>query len=512
MTRGLACVVLALGCDAAGSAMHSHRDPDALIVAQAADVIGLDPIRVTDSESIEASELMFEGLVGWKPGTTDLEPRLATAWSVSPDGKAWTFHLRDHVAFHDGTPLDASAVVFSFERLLDPRHPYYVASEQASYWRSLLGAIAQITAIDPLTIEIEVVRPHAPLIADLARFPIVSPSAVQRWGDAFATHPVGTGPFAFEAWRRGDGIVVRRFEGYWGPQPALARIVFQVVADARQRLIDLESGSVDLAVAILPDEQPFVDLHPDLLLARAAGNNVSYLAFNTRRPPFDDVRVRRALALSVDRESLVKNVTLADETPSYNFVPQNLLGFRSEHTFKMDLVEARRLLAEAGYPDGKGFPRVELLYNTLEKHKIIAEALQQMWRKNLGVDITLVNEEWKVYIDDQHSQNFQFQRAGWIADYIDPHVFFDLWETGGGNNDSNWGNPEYDRLLHSALSAPNDATRFAIYQQMEKILIDEMPIIPLYNYTRARLISPRVKGFYSTPLDNYPWKYADIVP
>ena len=135
-----------------------------------------------------------------------------------------------------------------------------------------------------------------------------------------------------------------------------------------------------------------------------------------------------------------------------------------------------------------------------------------MWRKNLGVDITLTNEEWKVYMDAQHSHNFQFERAGWIADYVDPHVFFDLWETGNGNNDTNWGNPEYDRLLHSALATSNNPDRFAIYQRMEKILVDEMPVLPIFYYTRARLVSPRVRGFFTTPLDNFSWKYADVVP
>jgi oligopeptide transport system substrate-binding protein len=192
--------------------------------------------------------------------------------------------------------------------------------------------------------------------------------------------------------------------------------------------------------------------------------------------------------------------------------PPDLVGFVSQNTFKSDVAEAKRLLAEAGFPDGKGFPEVELLYNTLEKHQTIAEALQQMWRKNLGITITLTNKEWKVYIAAQHSQDFQLQRAGWIADYVDPHVFFDIWETGNGNNDTNWGNPEYDKLLHSALDAKTTGERYAIYQKMEKILVDEMPVMPIFFYTRARLVSPKLKNFFTTPVDNFPWKYADLTP
>ena len=194
------------------------------------------------------------------------------------------------------------------------------------------------------------------------------------------------------------------------------------------------------------------------------------------------------------------------------YVVDSVLSYVSENHFREDLGEARRLLAEAGYPDGKGFPKVELLYNTLEKHRVIAEAIQQMWKKNLGIDLTLYNQEWKVYMDAQHTKNFQIARGGWQADYVDPHVFFDMWETDGGNNDTNWGHAEYDRLLHSALATPNEAARFAIYQRMEKIFLEEMPVIPIYFYTYVRLVHPRVKNYRTTPLDNFPWKYIDLAP
>src|SRR6188768_3711041 len=284
---------LAAGCDAKRETLHQRRDPGALVVAQASDVIALDPVRATDSESIEVGELIFEGLVGWKPGTTDIEPRLATQWQVSEDGLKWTFTLRSHVSFHDGTPLDADAVVFSFERLLVKGHPQSLG-DAGSYWRAMLNDVEKVVAVDPLTVEIHVRRKYAPLLGNLAMYPIVSPSAVKKWGAKFADHPVGTGPFEFEDWIRESRVVVRRFDRYWGRPAGLNQIVFQVVVDARQRLINLESGSVDLASAILPDEQQFVELHPDLVLHHAPGNDVSYLAMNTQHPPFDDVRVRRA--------------------------------------------------------------------------------------------------------------------------------------------------------------------------------------------------------------------------
>ncbi|HEV7559083.1 MAG TPA: ABC transporter substrate-binding protein, partial [Kofleriaceae bacterium] len=341
--------------------MHHRRDPGTLVVAQAAAPLSLDPIRSTDSESIEVGQLLYEGLVRWRPGTLDLEPGLATAWSVSADGKRWTFTLRDGVRFHDGTFLDADSVVFSFKRLQDPAHPNYLA--EATYWRALLKDVVDERAIDRLTVEIRVGRPYAPLLADLAIFPIVSPTAVAIWGDKFPAHAVGSGPFQLESWTVGEQVVVRRFPDYWDHPPGLERIVFQVVVDARQRLIDLESGSVDLARSILPDEQPFVELHPDLALHHTPGNDVSYLAFNTMHPPFDDVRVRRAANLAINKEPIVKLAYQGRAVTADSPLPPTQWAYRSPRThYDYDPAAAKRLLAAAA-ADGKFEPdRVLKLY------------------------------------------------------------------------------------------------------------------------------------------------------
>ena len=234
-------------------------------------MIALDPVLVTDNESVEVGELIYEGLVGWKPGTTDIEPRLATRWEVSADGRTWTFHLRDHVAFHDGTPFDADAVVFSFERLLDPKHPSYLGADVAGYWRTLLKDVDKVIAMDPLTVEI---YRQAAVRAAARRSREVSDRVADRGASAGATRSRTTrsapGRSSSRRGSRASRSSCDRFDGYWGAAPALERIVFQVVVDARQRLIELESGSVDLATAILPDEQPFVELHPDLAALRHA--------------------------------------------------------------------------------------------------------------------------------------------------------------------------------------------------------------------------------------------------
>ena len=491
----------------------------------------LDPQIVTGSVEYRLLQTFSEGLVNEDP-QMNIIPGVAERWETSPDGLTYTFHLRADAKWSNGDPITAQDFVQSYQRELTPvlACPYaymlfnHVRGAKA-YYDGKLTDFAQtgFQAPDAHTFVVTLVQPAPFLLHAMNNYPWypVHIPTVKKFGGLTQrstawTRPenyVGNGPYVLKSWAPNQLIVAERSPTYWDrARVKIDEIDFYPVelADTEERMF--RAGQLDIT-----NEVPLTKLaiyrreHPESVRVDPY-DGLYFYRYNVARKPFDDVRVRRALALAIDRESLVKNVTLADEAPAYNFVPQNLLGYRSVDRFKADVAEARRLLADAGYPEGRGFPRVDLLYNTLEKHRTIGEALQQMWRKNLGVDINLVNEEWKVYIDDQHSRNFQIERAGWIADYVDPHVFFDLWETGGGNNDSNWGNPEYDRLLHSSLSARDNTARYAIYHKMEKILLDEMPVLPIFYYTRARLISPRVLGFVNTPVDNCPWKYVDLAP
>jgi oligopeptide transport system substrate-binding protein len=230
--------------------------------------------------------------------------------------------------------------------------------------------------------------------------------------------------------------------------------------------------------------------------------------FNTTIVPFQDKRVRQALAMSVDREAIVRSVTRGDERPAYHFTPPNTVGYTARARVRYDPGRARRLLAEAGYPQGDGFPKVTLLYNTLESHKTVAEAIQQMWKKQLNIDIVLENQEWKVYLNSKTHKNYQIVRFGWIADYEDPNAFLDLWLSEGGHNDSGWKNPEYDRLIAAAGRATDPQQRFEFFQQAEMILLEELPILPLYFYTSTYLLHPAVKNWNPTILDHQPYKYV----
>ncbi len=535
----LASLALFAGCakrqspaTSAGTANTGTPAKKILLFGNQAEPQDLDPQTITGTPEHRLALTFFEGLVSEDP-QLNVIPGVAERWEISPDGLVYTFHLRANAKWSNGDPITADDFVQSYQRALNPaignEYAYMFTHHIAGakdYYEGKLKDFSQtgFKAIDARTFQLTLTQPTPFLLHALnfyAWFPVHTPTlkkfgAFDRRRSSTWTRPenfVGNGPYALKEWHPNQKIVAVRSPTYWDREHVKIDEIHLYpieLAETEERMF--RTGQLHITNEVpLSKAAVYLRDHPDSIRIDP-WCGVYFYRFNIQRKPFDDVRVRRALALAIDRESLVKNVTLANEKPAYHLIPPDTLGYNSRHLIQGDVAEAKRLLAAAGYPDGKGFPKVELLYNTLEKHRVIAEALQQMWRTNLGVDITLYNQEWKVYMEAQHSKNFQFQRAGWIADYVDPHVFLDLWETNGGNNDTNWGNPEYDRLLHSALGAKTTEARYEIYQQMEKIFLDEMPVLPIFFYTRAKLISPKVKGYFTTPVDNYPWKYVDLAP
>jgi peptide/nickel transport system substrate-binding protein len=503
---------LAPACDGAPGTLHHRRDPGALVVAQAADVAGLDLARVIDSESIEVGEILFEGLARWRPGTTDVEPGLATAWRVSPDGLRWTFDLRPGVVFHDGRPLDAAAVVYSFERVIDPRHPQFIAGEDGGYWRVLLRDITRVRALDPSHVEIDVAHPYAPLLGELAMFPIVSPHAVAAWGEQFKRHPVGTGPFAFDSWDPGERVVVKRFAGYWGPPPRLERIVFRVVVDARQRLVELQSGSVDLAAAILPDEQSFVELHPDLVLLHTPSNDVSYLAFNMMRPPFDDRRVRRAICHAINKEPIVKLAYQGRAIAADGPLPPGQWGYHAPSThYGFDPALARQLLAEAAAAHAFDPARVYKLYAPstprayLSQPERVARYLQSALAQ-VGIKAELVLQPITAHLASLSRGEHDLALSGWIGDTGDPDNFLyvllhsDNAVVGSAQNVSFYNSPALDRLLIEAQIAIDEPSRSRLYAQAQDLVADDAPWLPIAHSELVVAARAELGGVLLTPL------------
>jgi peptide/nickel transport system substrate-binding protein len=502
--------IAVLGCDGSRDTLHRRRDPGTLVVAQAADPLSLDPLRSVDSESIEVGQLLFEGLVRWKPGTTDTMPGLATSWDVSDDGTRWTFHLHDNVRFHDGTKLDADAVVFSFKRLQDPSHPNYLALDGA-YWRALLREVVDEVAVDRLTVEIRMARPYAPLLGQLAMFPIVSPSAVRKWGNAFASHPVGTGPFLFETWNIGEQLVVSRFHDYWDDPPHLERIVFQVVVDARQRLIDLESNSVDLARAILPDEQPFVELHPDLVLHATAGNDVSYLALNTQKPPFDDVRVRRAANFAVNKEPIVKLAFQGRAVAADSPLPPTQWAYHQPQAkYPYNPQMAKKLLAEAAAA-GKFDPdRVLKLYALTTPRPYVSQPERvarflQTALDQVGIKTELVLQPYAAHRAAVEAGDHDLALFGWVGDNGDPDNFLYVLFSGDNTlaeaqNIAFYRDADVDKLLVEAQGVVEQTARARLYAVVQDRIAADAPWVPIAHSELVVAGRAEVEGVVLSPI------------
>jgi oligopeptide transport system substrate-binding protein len=490
----------------------------------------LDPQVVTGVPENKIVNSLFEGLVVEAADGVGTAPGVAERWSVSADGLVWTFHLRANARWSDGQPLTAADFLASYRRILTPS----LGAEYAYKLHHVIGAEAynrgELTdftqtgfkALDDHTLQITL-RHRTPFLLDAMKhyswFPvpthvIARHGGLARKGSAW-TRPeniVGNGPFVMRSWVPNQKIVVERSPTYWDAATVgLDQIHFYAIEsmDTEERMFRTgrlhRTNELPLSKII-----PYRRDHPEAYRQDPYYGTYFY-RLNVTRPPLDDVRVRRALALAIDRESLVNNVTRGGQQPAYNFCPPSD-HFESRARLEGDLATARALLAEAGYPEGRGFPRVDLLFNTSENHRVIAEAIQQMWRRNLGINVGLTNQEWKVYLDSQRTLSYDICRAGWIGDYPDPHTFMDMWVTDGGNNNTGWSHAEYDRLAAASLQSATEEERFAIYQRMDQILAEEVPIIPIYFYTRIYALDPRVQGWPPNLLDNRAWKYVRLAP
>ncbi|HUS65717.1 MAG TPA: ABC transporter substrate-binding protein [Kofleriaceae bacterium] len=497
-------LLLPLGCDLGGvggerdgrrASSADRRDPGTVVVGRPADALSLDPGRVTDNESAEVTEQIYEPLLHYRPGSNRIEPGLAERWEMSKDGRVWTFHLRDHVRFHDGTPLDAAAVVFSLERQRDVNHPFHRPDKtnlKFAYWENLYKNIRSIEAVSRLVVRITIDRHYAPFEANMAMFPvaIVSPTAVEEWGEEYYQHPIGTGPFRFSEWEAGR-IVLERNADYWGEPPAVERLVFRAIPDGRQRLIELESGAVDLAYSIVPDELQFVELHPDLQLFRAAANNIAYLAMNSLRPPFDDVRVRRAVNHAVNKQPIVKLAYQGLATPARGPLPPTQWGHNADlATYEYDADKARLLLAAAA-ADGHYDPnRTYNLYvpSTPRPYLPNPEQVARVIQANLaavGMKVDLVVQGMKAHIEDAQRGEHDLTLFGWVGDNGDPDNFLymlldqDNTTLGVARNVAFFRHPALHELLMQAQQSMERDVRERIYFKAQDIIAAEAPWVPL---------------------------------
>ena len=520
-----AALLLAPACSRSAATVAAATSRKTLLVGNGAEPQDLDPHLVTGVPEHHILKALLEGLVIDHPSGEGVAPGVAERWETSHDGLTWTFHLRADARWSNGDAVTARDFVRSYQRFLTPslgaQYAYFlyhvVGAEEFNQGKLTDFSLTGFHAPDDRTLVITLKHRVPFLLESLKHYawwPVHWPS-VEKYGRQW-TRPgnfVGNGPFALAEWRPQQHILATKSPTYWdAAHTRLDAIKFFPVdnADTEERMF--RTGQLHVTGGLpLPKISGYREHHPDEFRSDPY-YGTSFLRFNTTRKPFNDPRVRRAFALAIDREAYVHTLR-GGQQPALNFTPASA-AFTSRARLATDasakIEEARRLLAEAGYPDGRDFPPVNLLYVTNNTGKELAETFQQMCRTALGIDIRLRNEEWKVYLDSQNSLNYDLCRAGWIGDYPDPHSFLDMWESGGGNNLTGYANPDYDRLLKSALLAPDETARMEIYQQLETILMRDLPIVPVNFHKTIYLLSPKVKNWVPNLLDNRGWQYLDL--
>lgn len=517
----------------------------------------------------------FEGLTKTdKNGKT--VAGVAKSWEVSEDKLTYTFHLRDDAKWSDGKAVTANDFVYSWQRAVDPSTAsayayqlYYIKNAEAinsqsvdesgkpqkvkvdkdgnpvtdnegnytadpngkyiaqkddgsAIWLDDLG----VKATDEHTLVVTLEAPCAYFL-EIVGFPTLYPvrkDIVEKDPDGWANNPetyIGNGPYILKSWEHNSKMVFVKNPNYYDAKNIVgAELDFSLMDDTNSILAAFKNGELDLAESYPSDELENLKASGDAQVYDLLG--IYYYSFNTRKAPFDNVKVREALSLAIDRDYLVKNVAKGGQKVAGSLVPNGILDADNSTDFrdkageiidtsdtKANIEKAKKALAEAGYPDGKGFPTVELKFNTDQGHQKIAEYIQSEWKKNLGINVTLVNEEWSVFINDRNNGNYQIARNGWNADYADPMTFLDIFTSTSGNNDGKYKNPEYDKLISEAKKTADASKRMELLHQAEKTVVNDYAAMPIYYYTDPDLVSKNLKGYVHSSMGYkyFMWAY-----
>lgn len=487
-------------------------DPHKVIVyGKSKDAVKLDPADISDGESSAVTVNLFEPLIRFKDEKTEVEPALAESWETSPDKLTWTFHLRQGVKFHDGTPLNAEAVKFNYDRQKDKDNPWRFDG-QFEYWHLFFGSVKAIDAPDPHTVIFRLDHPDATFQANLAMFTmgISSPTAIKKYGRDYFKHPVGTGPFYLERWVRNEKIKMRRFDDYWGPKPEIEMLIFKPVPDNAVRLLELETHSIDVLDGINPDDVPRIVNNPELKMLTQPGLNVGYLALNELKKPFDNVLVRRAINYAIDKRALV-NAFFAEGKlgmPAKNPMPQMILGYNDQiQDYTHDPAKARALLAQAGYPDGfeTSLWAMPIARPYMPQPQRIAEAIQADLAK-IGIRTKIVTYDWGTYLDRMSNAEHTMGLAGWIGDNGDPDNFLyslldkNNTKVGSAANYAFYKSEAVHQLLVKAQGVYDTAERAELYRQAQVLIHQDAPWVPLFHSTQIMATRKGIEGFYLHPV------------
>jgi len=503
-----------------------------LIFACSGDADRLDPADVTDGESIQRMDNIFEGLVEYKSGTTEIQPSLATSWSASDDGLEITFNLRKGVKFHDGSDFDADAVVFSFARQYDVNHAYHDYGEWA-YWGYMFSDVDKVEKIDDYTVKIILKRSNAAIMTSLAMFTvsIVSPTNAEKWGEEAFKNPSGTGPFKFVEWVKDDHITLEKNDDYWREEAKLDRLIFRVIEDPSARLLAMQAKEIHGMEYPDPASFDVIEDDSDLQLLTQPGMNVGYLAMNTgygynddnengvrdsneswvQTPgyfePLTHKKVRQAINYAIDKQSIVDNLYKGTAIVAKNGMPPFMLGYNDEIVdYSYDPDMARTLLNESGYQDG--FDTTLWVMPVSRPYMYdptkIGEAIQA-YLEDVGVNVEIYSVDWSTYLEETEGGEHPMCLLGWTGDNGDPDNFMNVLyganacSIGTAGNVAFYNNTDVQELFSAALESYDDDERAKYYEDAQVMIHEDAPFVYLAHSNQNVVFASNVKGYVLNP-------------
>lgn len=487
-------------CLGVGQFVESASEKE-IVFGLAAEPISLDPAMAVDKESYKVIENLFEGLVRLKPDLSGVEPALADRWETSEDGLTWTFHLRRNVLFHDGTPMNAESVLFSLNRQIDPEHPFF--RKDYSYGRIPFQFVESISAVNDFTVRFQLTKAYAPFLHVLAMEParIISPSALTKHDRDFCDRPVGTGPFRFQNWVEGKQLELVRFDDYHGKKAHVEQLTIRFVSGDTERFHEFQSGRLDVVDRLDPRDFKNVAKLPDVELERGPGLEMLYIAFNTRKEPFDDVRVRRAFNLAINKDKLVKLLFQDLASPAHGPLPDWMWAYDDDTPrFEYDPEKAKKLLEEAGFPRGL---KVDFYYYSGYK-----KGLDRLLKANLsavGIRLDVIHNDFETHLDRVYGGEHQAALLRWTNDNGDPDNFFhpllhsDNIKGSHPKNRAFFDDPELDKLIVQAQQTMDRDKRRALYAKAQKLFHERAPWIALAHLRRYMAHDKKVQGLVQLP-------------
>jgi peptide/nickel transport system substrate-binding protein len=514
----------------AGTALATPKHGGTFIWGRGGDSVGLDPAYETDGNSFQVCDNIYEALVAYKDESTELEPGLAESWKISPDGKTYTFKLRKGVKFHDGTPFNANAVVFSIGRMMKERNVKFhgkgwdipAQDRTPEYWVSMEmdGTIGSIEATGEYEVVFKLKRVEAPFLANMGMdfADIISPTAFLKNPKEFLRNPVGTGPFKFVKWVKDDQIVLEKNKDYWDKSagPYLDKVVFRSIPENSVRFLELKAGSIHACQFPNPADIALAKSDPNIKLVSQPGMNIGYLSFNhTKEPWKSNIHLRKAIAHAINRKAIVDNLYQGMGQVAKNPIPPTMWGYNTQVPgFKYDVELAKAELAKAGFPEGKGLPEITLWsmpvprpYNP-EGMKIGVAMSADLAK--IGIKSRVVTYEWGTYLKRQREQpeDMDLFQLGWTGDNGDPDNFLAVLFDGLASSSvrTQWHNEEYHKLILQGKQTVDQNKRAEIYKTALKIIYDQVPVISIAHSTVITPVRKEVMDFKQHPTNSQRFK------